>query len=303
MPEPSLSWAAQLHKAAWLDRSPNFRGAICVIVGEIFLIASSALAKDLGHRLHAFEIAFFRSFAGMVAFLPVVWRMGLPYFKTNTLPMHFARGLFSVGGNFCLVWSVIHLTLADAITLQFSRPLLMVLISVIYLHEVVGTGRAMATLVGFGGVLLVTRPFGDGFDPWSIVAIAGAFFGCLVIVSVKSLGKSEGTLVIMFYYSIFTSVLSLLPAIFVWDTPGGLDLTLLILTGICGIVGQSIFTHGITLGETSFLMPFDYLRIVYSFFIGMFFFAEIPTAWSIAGAVVIFLSSLYLLRTERKSKS
>jgi drug/metabolite transporter (DMT)-like permease len=63
-----------------------------------------------------------------------------------------------------------------------------------------------------------------------------------------------------------------------------------------------MFTHGVKLGDTSFVMPFDYLRIVYSFIIGFVFFAELPGWWSFAGAAVIIASSVYLVRTESHRK-
>ena len=78
---------------------------------------------------------------------------------------------------------------------------------------------------------------------------------------------------------------------------------LLVLTGTLGIVGQSMFTHGITLGETSFVLPFDYLRIVYSALLGIVIFHEFPGLWSYAGAAVIIGSSLYLLRADSRARA
>jgi drug/metabolite transporter (DMT)-like permease len=74
---------------------------------------------------------------------------------------------------------------------------------------------------------------------------------------------------------------------------------LLFLTGTLSIVGQGLFTHGISIGETSFVVPFDYLRIIYSFVLGIVWFAEEPDLWSFVGAAVIVGTSLYLLRTEK----
>jgi drug/metabolite transporter (DMT)-like permease len=75
---------------------------------------------------------------------------------------------------------------------------------------------------------------------------------------------------------------------------------MLALTGVLGIAGQGCFTHGVGLGDTTFVLPFDYMRIVFAAIFGVFLFAEIPGFWSIAGATVIIGSSLYLIRTDRK---
>ena len=102
----------------------------------------------------------------------------------------------------------------------------------------------------------------------------------------------------MFYYALSTTVLAFIPAVYVWQNPTWIELILLVITGILGILGQGLFTHGVGLGETSFVMPFDYLRIVYAFILGIIWFSEIPGIWSFAGAGVIIGTSVYLLRTE-----
>jgi len=119
-----------------------------------------------------------------------------------------------------------------------------------------------------------------------------------VVLMIKLLSRTEPTLVIMFYFALFTTLFAAVPAALTWQTPTGTELALLVLCGALGILGQGLFTHGIGLGETSFVMPFDYLRIVYSFVIGFVWFAEVPGIWSFGGAAVIIASSLYLLRTE-----
>ncbi len=142
-----------------------------------------------------------------------------------------------------------------------------------------------------------------GFDPWALSALGGTFFGTLVVLTVKLLSRTEHTITIMSYFAIFTTLFSFIPARVTWQSPTLLELGILILTGVPGIVGQGMFAHGIGLGETSFVMPFDYMRIVYGFFLGIIWFAEIPGIWSFAGAGVIFGTSVYLLRTENRKKA
>ncbi len=97
-------------------------------------------------------------------------------------------------------------------------------------------------------------------------------------------------------------MLTFVPAMLVWVEPTGTELALMVLAGMIGITGQSCFTHGISTGEITFVLPFDYLRIVFSLFIGVLIFAEIPDVWSVSGIVVIVGSSLYLVRTDVREK-
>ena len=74
------------------------------------------------------------------------------------------------------------------------------------------------------------------------------------------------------------------------------QLALIVSIGFLGILGQSCITHGFTLGEATVTVPFDYMRIVYSAIFGILLFAEIPSWWSVAGAVLIVGSNLYLVK-------
>jgi drug/metabolite transporter (DMT)-like permease len=121
-----------------------------------------------------------------------------------------------------------------------------------------------------------------------------------VVFVIKKLTQTEETMVITFYFAFFATLFSAIPAAFVWQPPTFWEFVLLFTAGLFGIIGQSLFTYG--LGETTFLMPFDYLRIVYSFFIGIFWFSEIPGLWSYLGSALIVLSSFYLIRTESIGK-
>jgi drug/metabolite transporter (DMT)-like permease len=46
----------------------------------------------------------------------------------------------------------------------------------------------------------------------------------------------------------------------------------------------------------SVIAPFDYSRLLFAAILGYVFFVEIPDYWTIAGAVVIVLTTLYVAR-------
>ena len=269
-----------------------------VLLGAAQLVSMAGMVKYIGRTVPVMEILFVRCLAGFLFMLPLLFRLGSSLFRTQRPWMHFARGVVGTLGNVCLFYAVTHMAIADAVSIQFSRPLFMIVVAAMFLGEIAGVRRAIITVVGFTGILLITRPFGDGFQPIALVAAAGALTSTVVALCVKLLSRTESTPVIMFYFALWTTVLSFVPAMFVWVTPTGTELGLMVLAGMIGITGQSCFTHGLGTGEATFVLPFDYLRIVFSLFIGILIFAEIPDVWSVSGIIIIVGSSLYLVRTD-----
>ena len=277
----------------------NFRGALYIIAGAFLLTVMASLAKFLGDSLPVPMMVVVRFLAGFLFLLPVLWRFGFKNLKTGRIKLHLLRGSVGFLGNLAMFFSVVNIVIADAITIQFSRPLFTVLLAGLFLGEVVGRRRAGAAIIGFLGILIITRPFGDGFSIWYFAAIGGAITATIVVLVVKVLSRTEHTLVIIFYFTATSTALAAIPALIFWQTPSLDELAILVLMGGLGVFGQTLFTHGIGLGETSFVLPFDYLRIVFAFAIGLIWFAEVPSAWSYGGAAIIIVSSYYLLRTER----
>jgi drug/metabolite transporter (DMT)-like permease len=287
-------------RARWEAMDRTARGAALVSLGSFTLVVMAMLVKQVGSRIPTIEILFFRSTVGFLFVLPMFMHNPLEPLRTKRLGMHAVRGIIGTLGNICFFWTITHMLLADAMALQFSRPLFMIPLALAFLGEVAGFRRTAITLVGFAGIALYARPFTEGFDPGAFVGAAGALFGALIVICIKRLATTEPTRTIMFYYAISNAVFSLIPTVWFWVTPTGPELAMLVLIGFLGIAGQGLITHGWTLGDVTALVPLDYSRIVYSALLGYLVFGELPGLWSVAGMAIIVASSLYLVLTERR---
>ena len=276
------------------------RAAALVSAGSLTLVVMATVVKHLGTELPAMEILFFRSAIGLLFVLPLFSRNPLEPFRTKRPGMHLLRGAVGAVGNACFFWTITHMLLADAMALQFSRPLFMIPLAVFLLGETVGLRRTAVAAVGFAGIMLYARPFTGGFEPDAFVGALGALAGGLVVICIKRLATTEPTRVIMFYYALWNALFALIPAALFWVTPTLPQLALLTVVGIVGIGGQSLITHGLTMGEATVLVPLDYSRIIYSAALGYLLFNEIPGLWSFAGMALIVACSLYLVLTEKR---
>jgi drug/metabolite transporter (DMT)-like permease len=262
----------------------------------------ATLVKYLGARLPSMEILFFRSLIGFFFVLPLFMRNPMEPFRTKRFGMHVVRGATGAVGNACFFWTITHLLLADAMALQFSRPLFMIPLALVFLGEMAGMRRSLIAIVGFLGILLYARPFTAGFEPGAFVGALGALFGGFVVICIKRLQTTEPTRVIMFYYAFWNAAFAMIPAIWFWVTPTLPELALLTVVGFLGISGQTMVTHGLSQGDATVLVPLDYSRIVYSAILGYLLFGELPGLWSFAGMTLIVASSLYLVLTERRAR-
>lgn len=285
-------------ESAWLGLPANARGALWVTAGTMVFAFNDTLVKTLGGTIHPVEMVFFRYCVGTLLLVPVFWRAGFRVMATRRLPLHIGRGVLAGIGQAGAFYAVVHLLLADATAIQFSRPLFMTLLAVFILGEAVGWRRWAATAIGFGGVIVMVRPGHADFDVAWIVALATALIFALAMILIRKLAETEPTTRILFYYQLTGVGFFVAPAIWVWRTPVAEEWLLLVAIGVCTTAAMVCFVRGLAAGEASIVGPMEYTRLIYAAFFGYFLFAEVPVIWTWIGAVIIVASALYIARRE-----
>jgi drug/metabolite transporter (DMT)-like permease len=166
------------------------------------------------------------------------------------------------------------------------------------LREKIRWRRWTATVVGFIGVLIMMRPGAGGFDPVLLLALFGAFLTAAAVCVVKSLTGSENTSTMLVMMTLWGALFLLVPAIVVWEAPSWIEWGLALALGTMATLGQSCIIRAYTAGEATAVAPFDYLRLPFSVGMGLWLFAELPSIWTLVGALVIGGSTLYIARRE-----
>lgn len=288
-----------IRAGAAFNRLPaNIRGAMWVILAAFLLTAMGAMVKEMARDIDSFQIVFFRCLFGALTLAPFIMRAGMGALKTGRPFLLLARTLVGTLGMFCVFYSFQHMPLAEAVAIIFSRPLFAVALAIPFLGEVVGWRRAIAAVVGFSGVLIIVRPGTAAFDPVALVALLGAFTAGAIAIIIKQLSRTESTTTIVVWFAITGSIVSLVPALTVWVWPTPEQWAWLVGIGVVGIAGQAALTRGFGTGETSFVTPFDYSRLVFATIFGIALFAEVPDFWKAVGALIIVGSGYYIARRE-----
>ncbi len=285
-------------RALWSELSPNLRGALWILLAALLLTAMGALVKHLGRDIPPVQMVFFRSLVSVVVVAPIMLRGGLSAFYTKRPGWHLLRTLTGTTGMFCVFYAFSHLPLAETVAIVFSRPLFAVWLAIIFLGEAVGWRRISAAVVGFLGVLVMVRPGTAAFDPASLVAVMAAVTAGSIAVIIKKMSATEPTSTIILWFSVGSALITAVPALIQWVPPTPLQWVYLAAIGALGISGMAALTKGFSTGDTSFVTPFDYSRLIYATAIGFLLFGETPDVWTIVGAAIIVASGYYIARRE-----
>lgn len=288
----------RIARRAWQRLSANLQGALWILLSAALLTAMGALVKHVGKDIPSVQMVFFRSLIAVFVVLPFMPRSGLHAFRTKRPWMHALRTAAGTLGMFCVFYAFAHLPLAETVAIVFSRPLFAVGLAILFLGEVVGWRRVTAALVGFAGVLVMVRPGTAAFDPASLYAVTAAITAGSIAVIIKKLSATEPTITIILWFSVGSTVITFIPSLFVWVDPSPAEWVSLLLIGVIGGAGQAALTKGFSTGDTSFVTPFDYSRLIFATLIGLFVFAEVPDAWAVLGALIIVASGYYIARRE-----
>ena len=284
----------------WLRLAPNVRGAIWLVFAGFTLITMNTLVKSIGPRIPAAEMLFFRGAFGSLFLLPLLLWFGWRSVATRHPWMHLLRTGFGTASMFGVFYAVTHMPLADATAILFSSPLFATVFAAIILREAVGWRRAVATMVGFSGVLVMMRPGGDAIELATLIAVGAALLTGALAIIIRRLSGRDSPYVIIFWFTTAGSLIAVPPALAVWVTPLPGDWPLLALIGLLGLIGQTAFTLAFSSGESSAIAPFDYMRLIFAGLFGYLFFAEIPDVWSLTGAAIIMSSTFYIMRREAR---
>lgn len=206
--------------------------------------------------------------------------------------------LLSTAFNF---FAIRWLQLDEALSILFATPFIVAILAGPLLGEWIGWRRWLAILVGFSGVLLVTRPGAGGIHPAAILSFGSALCYALYVIATRVLSRYDTTETTLFYSNLVGAVAMLPVLFFVWTPPQSWFIVLLmIVVGAFGSLGHFLLIAGHRLAPASVLAPFIYTQIIWTSALGFIVFSDVPNQWTIAGGAIVIASGLYLLNRERK---
>jgi drug/metabolite transporter (DMT)-like permease len=280
-------------------------GIALINLAVLVFTSMDAVIKGVSETFPTGEIVFFRN---LFAFGPIlgfiIWQGGTTL-RTRHLVGHLLRGLFGVSAMYCYFLSYKLLPLSDAIALGLSGPIFLTILSIPFLGERVGVRRWSACIVGFIGVLVMTRPGAGVWQAEALVPLLAAVFYALAMISIRKLTATEPSGIIVFYFTLFATVAGLATAPLgaidpdlAWVWPSSTEWLIVLAIGLLGGCAQILITIAFRCAPVSVVAPFDYMALVYGFILAYLCFEEIPDAYLIVGGATVVASGIYIVHRE-----
>ena len=285
---------------------PVLKAAIWM-TGAIASFSTMAVAgREVSFAFDTFEIMLFRSVVGVIIVVFAAIAFGtLRQINRQQFSLHFARNIMHFIGKNLWFYAVTVIPLAQVFALEFTSPIWVILLSPLLLGERITLIRAVAALMGFIGVLVVTRPDMAGINTGVIMAASSAIFFAFTIIFTKRLTRTQSITCILFYLTVLQLGFGFITAGYDGDIalPNAETLPWLVLIGVAGLLGHFCITNALAIAPATVVVPIDFVRLPVIAIIGMLAYGEILDLWVLLGSVIIFASNYLNILSETRGSS
>jgi len=297
--------------------SPNrtaLIGILCAVAGSAVFSINDLAIKALSSDYALHQVILTRSFISLT-FLALIIRVsgtGFAQLRTRRLRPHLLRVSFVLVSNVTFFLGLAALPLADAVAIAFISPLLVTGLSVIFLHEKVGSRRWAAVAVGLLGVLIMLRPGAGAIQPAAILVLVSALTYAAGNMMTRHMRGTESAFALNFYVQIGFIIVSSCMGLVVgdgsmagsgdaslaflfreWMWPPLSDWPAFLATGASVAVGGLLVSQAYRTVEAAVIAPFEYTAMPLAIFWGVVIFGEWPDLTAAFGIALICGAGLY----------
>ena len=270
------------------------RGSLLIIITTLCFTAMDAQVKYFSIYT-TFIVFVWAKYFGQTVFLSFFfYKNRKRIFEYGNLKLQILRGICTICPTMGFFLALKYVPLAEATALGFLHPIMVVVASAFILKEKLTTGKIFVVLLGFLGVLIITRPGLGVIHPASLLIIfANLFFGIYQMVS-KYLDKVSNEASTLFFTTMFGLIVS---SIFLFLLPNNFsnlvdfDLTnilfFLFFFGLLTSLGEYCLLIAYKTATASFLTPLFYTMLIWSTLYGFVIFKELPDFFSVFGALIL----------------
>ena len=276
----------------------SIKVVLLVLLSTLFAAIMGTCVKYLSDDLNTFMICFYRCLFGLLLIIPFVPKNNFSALKSKNIKLQFFRSMINIISMICWFAALGMMHLEKATALGFTTPLFTTILAVIILKEVIRFHRTTALIIGLIGIIIIIRP---GYIPLEygtfLMLIASSSFS-FVQIFVKRLSSIDSNLTIIFYHLAFMTPVLFIISLFYWEPINFNQIIIFIIMGATGLLSHWFMNQSFKESDATFVMPLHFSKLIWASLIGIFLFSEIPDLWTWLGAIIIFISVIYITYRE-----
>jgi len=269
----------------------------------LFAILAACSRKAALMGMHPLQIVFLRNLSATLFLMPMLIMRGRSLLRSNAIHLYGVRVGISIFSMTAWFYALALIPVAEVTAIGFLAPLFGTLGAIVFLGEKVRIRRWTALAIGFVGAMIILRPGTEAFGLGQACAVFNAMSSGLVTVLLKQLSSEDDSGKIVFLTTVLMLPPTLIPALFVWETPGVEYAPVILTIGFTAVLGHYCLMRGFASTDASLVMTFDFSRLPFAVLIGWWMFGEVTDIWTWIGAAIIFASAIYITRREARLRS
>ncbi len=282
--------------------SKNFKAIMLALIASFCAVLMSVFLKLAQEDSNVFTVGFLRFFFGLLLITPIIIQSSFKIYNTINFKLHILRCIINVPMMIFGFAALTYIPLEQIKAIGFLSPILVVILSVIFLGERIYLIRTFSLILGFIGTLIILRP---GFIEINIgvyMVLASALLWSCVIIITKFMSKNDSAMTILTFQYTFVTLFTLPLAIIYWNNPSFISLIYTLLAAIVGTVLHLCINNAYKLSDLSIIQPVWFTQLVFASFLGFVIFGSLPDFFTWIGAILVFISVLIITYRENYLK-
>lgn len=285
-------------------KNDKTKGIIYIIISAFFFALMGLFVK-LSGDLPIIQKSFFRNAVAMIFALVIIVKnriFELP--KGKNVGYLFIRSVAGTLGILCNFYAVSKINLADASMLNKLSPFFAVVFSIFILKEKANLKQFFAVTLAFVGALFVMKPTFSFEGLPAFLGFLGGLSAGLAYTYVRKLTQNgfKGPLII-FYFSMFSCIVTLPWLIFDFTPMTPEQWLFLILAGLSAGGGQFFITTAYSKAPAKEISVYDYSQIIFTTLLSLVVFGDLPDALSFIGYGIIIIAAVFNAWNSLKKKA
>lgn len=286
------------------------------LLGALLMLAFCLLAPllDVAAKLAADtipvgQITLARFVFQSALMVPVALIMGLSWRIGRGMGgLIMLRAALLVLSTYCFVAGIAVMPIADALAIVFIEPFILLLIGKLLFGDEVGPRRIAASVIGFGGAMLVIQPAFANFGLVVLYPLGTAFLFAAYMLVTRAMSTGIHPVTMQLHTSL-AGVLLCAPVIWWAEGTGIADLDPVMPQGIVWLwlfgvgfwagISHMCMTYALKFATASTVAPLHYLEIPMAVLLGYLIFDDFPNPLTWVGMTIIVGSGLYVIWREQ----